>query len=255
MIINKNLNIEEIRAEYLKNKPNYVVIENLFNMDFIKNCEEEFLNITDDNFFKYSDKLFEYEKYALNNVDDMPHHLKMIFNFIHSSEFIKFIESITSLNNLHVDEDRWGGGIHKTKPGGYLSMHRDFNVLPETYKKQKQYLRTINLIGYLTDEDQSLNDGYLEFWNDGEIVKIENKFNNWVIFDTRMNYHGHPYPFKGEKPRMSIASYYYLEQVVEKEIWMSTDYLKLPWMEDSEEYQNRRIQRSNPKLRYSELYK
>jgi hypothetical protein len=36
-----------------------------------------------------------------------------------------------------------------------------------------------------------------------------------------------------------------------EEKWMSTEYLKLPWLDDSEEYQRVRKERADHKLRYS----
>ena len=53
---------------------------------------------------------------------------------------------------------------------------------------------------------------------------------------------------------MSIASYYYKEEKIDSEIWKSTDYLKLPWMEESPEYAQARSLRANPKVRYSKIY-
>jgi hypothetical protein len=84
---------------------------------------------------------------------------------------------------------------------------------------------------------------------------IEPKFNRWVLFDTRNNFHGHPYPYKGESPRISIASYYYIRTNVIEEEWTSTVYLKLPWMGESEEYASERKKRADHKLRYTNLLK
>lgn len=44
-MINKDLNIDILNSEYNKNKPNYIVIDNLFDDSFIKECETEFLAI------------------------------------------------------------------------------------------------------------------------------------------------------------------------------------------------------------------
>jgi Rps23 Pro-64 3,4-dihydroxylase Tpa1-like proline 4-hydroxylase len=184
----------------------------------------------------------------------MPENLRKLFEYIHSSDFVKIISQISNIGDLIVDEKRWGGGLHKTKKDGYLSIHKDFNVLPDSYRDDKQLLRCINLIGYITDEEQKDNSGHLEFWNENKsIASIENKFNRWVIFDTRNNFHGHPYPFKGEKPRMSVASYYYKREVIESDVWSSTEYVKLPWMEDSEEYRQKIKDRADYKKRYKKL--
>jgi len=145
-----------------------------------------------------------------------------------------------------------------TKQSGYLSVHKDFNILPTSYKEDQQWLRCVNLIGYLNPEWKSGDGGELEFWNLGgteAVERIEPKFNRWVLFDTRNNYHGHPYPYKGASPRTSIASYYYIKTNVIENEWMSTEYLKLPWMDESEDYAKERKDRADHKLRYTNLIK
>lgn len=252
-MINK-IDVDELKKQFIQNDRRYVIIDNMFDSSFIKECESEFKDLNEDDFVKYSNKYFEFDKYTMNDKSKMSDKLKSLFDYIHSEEFIDIISSLTGINQLLKDEDRWGGGLHKTKPGGYLSIHKDFNVLPSTYTKEKQWLRCLNLIGYISED---WNDGGLEIWNDTEgksINKIKNKFNRWVLFDTRDCYHGHPYPLKGSE-RLSIASYYYIEKPISSEIWSSTEYLKLPWMEDSEEYQKERKERSDYKKRYSKLLK
>jgi hypothetical protein len=239
---------------FTSNNPNYLIIDNLFEPHLIKECSEEFKKIPEDNFLKYQNPFFENGKYALNSVDKMPPKIQELFTYIHSQEFIDLVQEITGIPDLEVDEKRWGGGLHMTKQGGYLAVHKDFNILPTSYQEEKQLLRCINLIGYMNPNWVKKDGGELEFWDEsGEksIVSIEPKFNRWVLFDTRNNYHGHPYPYKGESSRISIASYYYIRTNVLEEKWMSTEYLRLPWMQDSEEYQKLRKERADHKLRYS----
>jgi Rps23 Pro-64 3,4-dihydroxylase Tpa1-like proline 4-hydroxylase len=254
-MINKNL-VLGAKKEYTKESPKFVVIDNLFDEEFILSCQNEFLAIEDSNFIHYANPYFEYEKYAMNDQGKMPEKLVSLFRYIHSEDFIKSVSEVTGIPDLLVDEKRWGGGLHKTKEGGYLSIHKDFNILPTTYNDDKQMLRCINLIGYLNSNWKPGDGGELEFWDDnGPIEVIEPKFNRWVLFDTRNNFHGHPYPYKGESPRISIASYYYIRTNVIEDEWSSTVYLKLPWMEESEEYATERKKRADHKLRYQNLIK
>jgi Rps23 Pro-64 3,4-dihydroxylase Tpa1-like proline 4-hydroxylase len=237
----------------------YAVIDDLFDSHFIKKCSDEFISIQNSpDFIRYSNKFFEFEKYTMNKRDSMPENLSSLFSFLHSPSFVEKISNITGIANLCVDEDRWGGGLHMTKKGGYLSVHKDFNVLPTSYKDDSQMLRCVNIIGYLNENWKSGDGGELEFWDkDGSqsLVKVEPKYNRWVVFDTRNNFHGHPYPYQGDSPRISIAAYYYIRTSVIEEEWMSTVYLKLPWMDESSEYEKMRGERSNPKLRYTNLLK
>jgi hypothetical protein len=250
-----SINIDELKLQFINNNRKYIIIDDLFNNDFIKQCESDFLKLSDTDFIRYSNEYFEYEKYALNSTEKMTENLRVIFDYIHSSEFIETICRITNFEELLCDENRWGGGLHKTKKGGYLSIHKDFNILPTSYKKELQLERTFNLIGYISSDWFINNNGSLEFWDDESgksAIKIENKFNRWILFDTRDCYHGHPHPFKGEN-RISIASYYYTEKKTESDLWSSTEYLKLPWMDESEEYILMRKERANHKKRYKTL--
>lgn len=256
-MLNPEINIKELKIEYQNtNGIKFVVIDDLFDSEFARKCEDEFRLISEENFIHYKNPLFEFEKFALNDKEKMPSNLRKLFEYIHSQEFIEIVNQITSMENLLVDEKRWGGGLHMTKNGGYLSVHKDFNVLPTSYEDDKQMLRCVNLIGYLNSKWKDDDGGELEFWSeDGTrpVEKIKPKFNRWVLFDTRNNFHGHPYPYKGESPRISIASYYYIRTSTEDIDWTSTVYLKLPWMDESDEYIKERRERADSKLRYSEI--
>jgi Rps23 Pro-64 3,4-dihydroxylase Tpa1-like proline 4-hydroxylase len=250
----KELDVRNCQNIFNRGDLKFIVIDDLFDTDFVLQCSKEFRLIDENNFVKYENSFFEFGKYALNDVNKMPEKLKKLFSFIHSPGFIKLVQGITGLDDLLVDEKRWGGGLHMTKKDGYLAVHKDFNILPTSYNEEKQMLRCINLIGYMNPDWKEEDGGELEFWDEsGEksIMSIKPKFNRWVLFDTRNNYHGHPHPYKGDSPRTSIASYYYIKTNVMEEKWMSTEYLKLPWLEDSEEYQRVRKERADHKLRYS----
>ena len=256
MINHSSLLAQEAKNRYTKESPKFVIIDNLFDEEFILKCQDEFLVIDDSEFVHYANPYFEYEKYAMNDQDKMPENLVSLFRYVHSDKFIDAVSEITGIEDLLVDEKRWGGGLHKTKEGGYLSIHKDFNILPTTYNDDKQMLRCVNLIGYLNSSWKPGDGGELEFWmEDGVKEVIEPKFNRWVLFDTRNNFHGHPYPYKGDSPRISIASYYYIRTNVIEDEWSSTEYLKLPWMDESEEYATKRKERADHKLRYSNLIK
>lgn len=254
-MISQNSLLEEAKNRYTKESPKFVIIDNLFDEEFILKCQDEFLAIEDSEFVRYANPYFEYEKYAMNDQNKMPENLVKLFRYIHSPDFIQTVSNVTGIEDLLVDEKRWGGGLHKTKEGGYLSIHKDFNILPTTYNDDKQMLRCVNLIGYLNSNWKPEDGGELEFWTGDGVEVIQPKFNRWVLFDTRNNFHGHPYPYQGKSPRISIASYYYIRTNVIEDEWSSTEYLKLPWMEESEEYAEERKKRADHKLRYPNLIK
>lgn len=235
-----------------------VILDDLFDREYVRECHNEFIGMDGEKFVHYQNPFFEFEKYTMNKKEEMPQKIRYLFNYLHSESFVQKVSEITGISDLMVDEQRWGGGLHMTKEGGYLSVHKDFNVLPTSYKDGEQMLRCVNIIGYINPDWSEGDGGELEFWDkEGKesLLQVEPRFNRWVIFDTRNNFHGHPYPYRGKSPRESIAAYYYIKTKVTEKEWTSTVYLRLPWMEESEEYKNLREERANHKLRYSNLLK
>jgi len=122
-MINKNL-VLGAKKEYTKESPKFVVIDNLFDEEFILSCQNEFLAIEDSNFIHYANPYFEYEKYAMNDQGKMPEKLVSLFRYIHSEDFIKSVSEVTGIPDLLVDEKRWGGGLHKLKKADIFQFIR-----------------------------------------------------------------------------------------------------------------------------------
>ena len=70
---------------------------------------------------------------------------KNFINYLNSSEFIDFLQVVTSIKEpLIADPHLIGGGIHQTKRGGLLKIHADFCRHPET-----KLDRRVNVLIYL----------------------------------------------------------------------------------------------------------
>jgi Rps23 Pro-64 3,4-dihydroxylase Tpa1-like proline 4-hydroxylase len=246
----------ERKAEWLatKNRPfSHIILDNFLDPCIAEKCADEISGLDSSQFLRYGEPYFEFEKYTLNDTSKFPPTLLRVFQQLHSPQMLGFLENLTEFSKLHVDEQRWGAGIHQTKKGGYLAVHKDFSVLPPSFKNALQKRRVLNIIGYLTRDWDEGAGGELELWDSkgtGPVNKIPPLFNRWVIFDTRNSYHGHPYPYQSSSPRTSLATYYYVEEVVPPSEWRSTEYLKLPWKADSEEYQLKRLERADFRNRY-----
>lgn len=259
MIKYSTFDTQEARTQFQvsAHKPfSHAVLNNLISQSDFDACAEEFLKLGPEHMLPYHSEGFEFDKFVLNKREHMPEKLGALFDEMHSDEFISALERTTGFTDLKCDQLRWGGGLHLTKPGGYLAVHKDFSVLPSTFGDAKQYLRVLNVIGYLTPDWEPGFGGELELWNDAgsECVKtLEPRANRWVIFDTREKFHGHPWPYKGKAPRISVAAYYYQELEVPRDAWHSTVYLKLPWREDSEEYARARRERADASRRYAKF--
>jgi Rps23 Pro-64 3,4-dihydroxylase Tpa1-like proline 4-hydroxylase len=103
-----------------------------------------------------------------------------------------------------------GSGVHQTLPGGYLSVHADFN----RYEKYDMH-RRVNAFIFLNPNWQDSYGGHLELWSRNLRVcgaKIRPDFGRFVVFSsTDFSYHGHPSPLTcpTDRSRRSLALYYY----------------------------------------------
>jgi Rps23 Pro-64 3,4-dihydroxylase Tpa1-like proline 4-hydroxylase len=126
---------------------------------------------------------------------------------------LKFLEELTGIKNLMADELLMGGGLHRIKSGGKLSIHKDYTVHP-----LKKIYRRLNLLLYLNKDWKNEWEGNLELWDKNmknAEVKVEPIFNRVVIFTIGDDsLHGHPVPLNAPSDinRDSIALYYFTEE-------------------------------------------
>ena len=218
---------DKFRAQYQKSFPSpYLVIDNFLPEFLLRSCKNEILKHE----IWYSDEVEWTQQYQKNKLyypnystEMSEFQLKLpittlIMEYLNSSEFIKFLENLTGFEKLYRDPQLMGGGIHRIKQGGKLSIHKDFNEHPATKK-----LRRLNLLIYLNENWNSDWNGNLELWcseNWKKIVEIEPIFNRAVIFDIKNSPHGHPHPLNtpSDVDRYSLAFYYFTDdQVPEKD--------------------------------------
>ena len=133
--------------------------------------------------------------------------------YFNSKLFLSYLEDLTGIQGLKGDPGFSGGGAHKIRTGGKLSLHVDFNIHSKT-----NYFRVLNLLLYLNPTWKDEWEGHLELWDKENKVcahKIAPLFNRAVIF-TLSDYsvHGHPVPLQTppDIERYSLALYYYIEQ-------------------------------------------
>lgn len=130
--------------------------------------------------------------------------------FLNSQIFLDFLSNLTGIQNLIPDPTLAGGGYHELKPGGFLKIHSDFNIHPDT-----KLDRRINVLVYLNKNWKTEYGGQFELWNESMtecVKKIEPNFNTMAVFSTTSkSYHGNPGVIKCEEgnSRKSIAMYYY----------------------------------------------
>lgn len=212
---------EKLSTTYKTGQPfPYIVIDNFLPEFVLKTCKKEILN---HDVWHYDTVEFtkEYQQnkfYYPNHQTTMEEFEKklpitnMILNYLNSEEFIKFLSKLTGHTNLHRDPSLTGGGIHRIKRGGKLSIHKDYQEHPESHE-----IRVLNLLIYLNQNWKSEWGGNLELWSmdlSHKVVEVEPLFNRAVIFDINDAPHGHPLPLNSPEniDRFSMALYYFVDE-------------------------------------------
>lgn len=131
-----------------------------------------------------------------------------------SPEFLALMSRVTGIPSLLADPSLKGGGMHVTAPGGWLDVHVDFNIAPET-----GWHRRLNFLLFLNDEWDSAWGGELELW-DAEVKRcgqmLEPRLNRCVVFETTgTSYHGVRKLEPAARDRKSFAAYYYTDDAPE----------------------------------------
>lgn len=231
MITVKN-SVKELHEQYVNAEPfPHIVIDN-FLPESILNLVEKEVKVHPDWYWDDSEYVEGYQVKKFYTPSPLNHQfersmieLKMrspftmhVLEYFHSKEVLEFLETLTGIQNLVVDTDWLGGGLHKTLNGGKLAVHADFNIHWKMYAH-----RRINLLLYLNRDWLDEYNGELELWTRTMshcVKKIKPVFNRAVIFNiTDDAYHGHPVPLNtpDDIARLSLALYYYTKDRPEHE--------------------------------------
>lgn len=196
-----------LRDQYLAASPYpNIVLDNVFDTQTISTIAKEIGGIPENKWLR-DDHGHQTRKRWIADPNDMPPVTLEAVSFFYSKEFVKFLENLTGIQDLLIDPNLLGGGIHKTLRGGHLEVHADFNLHP-----QSKLHRRLNVLLYLNETWKEEWNGYLELWRcdmSACVHKIAPIANRMVIFSITDNaYHGHPVPLNTEQ-RISLALYYY----------------------------------------------
>lgn len=180
---------------------------------------DEDLLLSIENEFKVFDKWDGQKNFAnakwkkfCGTYSNFPINTRKLIDFAMSNEFVAFLEQVTGIEKLLVDNTFLGGGMHNTFDGGYLDMHADFN-----YNENIGLYRRLNLLVYLNSEWKEEYGGYLEIEDTEKMFHktIAPVINTTVLFVTDDDsIHGHPIPMTlpDNVSRKSIALYYYTKE-------------------------------------------
>jgi Rps23 Pro-64 3,4-dihydroxylase Tpa1-like proline 4-hydroxylase len=199
-----------LKSTYQNNYPfSHVVIDNFLPPEVLEEVLEDFPNLDSGEWLRYASAT-ENGKLASREYLDIPPRIRKVLNELNTPPFLAFLEELTGIEGLIPDPYFFGGGMHQTQSGGWLSIHVDFN----RYKKLNLY-RHINVLLYLNKEWKEEYGGHLELWDSAmkhRADKVAPLFNRCVIFTTSENsHHGHPDPLAcpPDRTRKSLAWYYY----------------------------------------------
>jgi Rps23 Pro-64 3,4-dihydroxylase Tpa1-like proline 4-hydroxylase len=135
----------------------------------------------------------QYRKAAMLDEAAMGPYTRVLFALLKSSLFVRFLEELSSIENI-VADPHFRGGLHQTETGGFLKLHADFNRYPE-YGLD----RRVNVFLFLNEEWDDAWGGHLQLWprNMSQCgANIRPTFNRLVAFrSSDFSYHGRAVQF------------------------------------------------------------
>lgn len=196
---------EELRLKFLTARPfPHLAIDNICDASKLEELLESMPEITS----KSRDYVFASNKFEKSKFSEINPLFTELYNDFTSERFNSLLQFISN-QEVFVDKDFHGGGIHQGKKGSFLDMHIDFNYHP----LHTNWYRTLNLLLYLNKDWQPEHGGQLklEDLRTDEKTTIDIPFNRLVIQLTgKYTLHGYDkIHFPEGKYRTSIAGYAY----------------------------------------------
>ena len=217
----------ELTEQYLEAQPfPHIIIDQCWNENELNQAVDEIENLPEEIWIKHQDPtakemIVQKCKMGLNMPYMLEGHcptIEKIMHHMNSQNTLQILSKLTGIPNLVSDPYNLGGGVHRIKNGGKLSIHADFNLHPKT-----KLHRRVNVLIFLNRNWQTNWNGDLELW-DHQLKQMHHKisplFNKMVVFNiTDQALHGHPLPLQcpPDRSRFSLAFYYYTKERPEKE--------------------------------------
>ena len=204
----------------------HTVIEEFLQPEVFDAVLREFPTIDPSKWSNYSH--VNERKFANPNFDTWGSALQRVAQALNSPAFIGYLEKLTGIDGLIIDESFEGGGMHQSITGGYLNVHADFSVHPH----HRHWARRVNLLLYCNENWLPEYGGELELWT-RDMKRCEKRVapvgNRVLIFNTDADsFHGHPDPLTTPQgvARQSLALYYFT--VEDAPAVRATDYRARP---------------------------
>jgi len=206
-------NVQGFNESFLSAAPfENIVIDNFCITKDIEDAVELIPDARDAGHNKSNDYMFAKNKFEKADFDLICPQLAQLKIELLSRRFSIWVSALTG-QEIFVDPEFHGGGIHQGGQGSFLDMHADFNYHP----MNRSWLRNVNILLYLNKNWKADYSGQLKLVDgrvkNGRAVLIEPIFNRAVIMFTRdYTLHGYdPIKFPPGTYRTSIAAYGYSE--------------------------------------------
>lgn len=153
-------------------------------------------------------------KRGFNDLSGLDAEGRAVIADLQGDSMVRALEALSGIEALVSDPDLDGGGLHETRPGGFLNVHTDFL----SHTTRRSWSRQLNLLLFLNRDWSDDFGGALELWDEQVttcVRRIEPTFNRCVIFRTSdISFHGVPQPVTcpPERSRKSLALYYFHDE-------------------------------------------
>ncbi len=213
--------LPSLKKEFSSNKPfSFLAIDDFCYSDKIEALFEKIPDPVKENIGQSRDYVFaknKFEKSKFRGIDPL---FEEIYQDLMSDHFRNFLCSVTA-EDVFVDPEFHGGGLHQGGAGSFLDMHADFNYHP----LHNTWFRNLNILLYLNPGWKKEYGGELKLRRlngDGFTKLVEPVFNRCVIMPTRdFTLHGYDkISFPEGHYRRSLATYAYtlMDKPVEKQV-------------------------------------
>ena len=199
--------VQSLRREYLDAKPwPHVVLEDLFPEVLLDSVAADCAGLDQAGLItRNHDRQIKQEAW-----DGLGPATTRFLDLVEGESFRDFISTVTGVADLLTDPTHTYAGAHRTPPGGFTKIHRDFEVHPTS-----GLFHRVNLLVYLNRDWADSYGGSLELWPPDMSAlgrRIFPRYNTTVLWETHgATLHGLPDPVKcpSDRMRLSVACYYY----------------------------------------------
>jgi hypothetical protein len=204
-------NVSRLRAEFETNKPfRYLTIDNLCDPERLNRLVDKIPDPIEVGIRQSRDYVFARNKFEKSKFRDLDPLFDEIYMDLMSEQFKSFLQQVTG-EDVFVDAQFHGGGLHQGGADSFLDMHADFNYHP----LHKDWFRDLNILLYLNRGWEPSYGGQLKLRHldhpENGTALVEPLFNRCMIMATR-NYTLHGYDkinFPEGMYRRSLATYAY----------------------------------------------